>query len=138
MTKLSLYLRDVTKSQIINDPDDLKCGRKFLILINPFSGSGKAPKIFKNQICPMLDKSGCDYDVITTCRRNGAFDYVLDCPNLYDWDGIVVVSGDGLLFEVFNALMSRDDWEKAIKIPVGIIPGGSGNGLAATIEWSSG
>lgn len=31
--------------------------------------------------------------------------------------------GDGLLFEVFNSLMSRDDWKTVIKMPIGIIPG---------------
>ena len=108
------------------------------MLINPFSGPGKAPKIFKNTVGPLIEKSGSFYEVITTGRRNSAYDFVKNCPNLYDWDGIVIISGDGLVYEVFNGLMARDDWKKAVKIPVGIIPGGSGNGLAATIEFYSG
>ena len=46
------------------------------------------------------------------------------------FDGIVCVSGDGLVHEVFNGLMSRKDWDQAIKIPLGTIPAGSGNALA--------
>ncbi|CAE1304522.1 SPHK [Acanthosepion pharaonis] len=32
------------------------------------------------------------------------------------------MSGDGLVFEVINGLMSRPDWRKALKIPIGCIP----------------
>lgn len=50
--------------------------------------------------------------------------------DLSECDGIVCISGDGLLHEVFNALMAREDAQTAINIPIGVIPGGSGNGLA--------
>lgn len=51
--------------------------------------------------------------------------------------GIVVVSGDGLFHEVVNGLLHREDWEEASKIPLGIIPAGSGNGLARSIQaWN--
>lgn len=34
--------------------------------------------------------------------------------------------------KVLNGLLTRDDWKQAVKkIPLGIIPAGSGNGLAA-------
>lgn len=36
--------------------------------------------------------------------------------------------------QVVNGLMDRPDWEKAIQTPVGILPGGSGNGLAASVH----
>ncbi|MEE6483157.1 hypothetical protein FKM82_013450 [Ascaphus truei] len=58
--------------------------------------------------------------------------------NLAEWDGIVVISGDGLLYEVINGLMERPDWEDAIKMPVGIIPCGSGNALAGSINYNAG
>jgi len=40
------------------------------------------------------------------------------------------VGGDGLIHEVLNGLMDREDNEQAIKIPIGIIPAGSQNALA--------
>lgn len=58
--------------------------------------------------------------------------------NLDLFRGIIVISGDGLVHEVINGLLSRKDWEKAIKIPVGQIPAGSANGLSATISYLSG
>lgn len=46
------------------------------------------------------------------------------------FDGIVTVSGDGLLHEVVNGLMLRKDWmEIREKVTIGGIPGGTGNGL---------
>lgn len=44
--------------------------------------------------------------------------------NLSQFDGIVCVSGDGVLVEVLNGLMDRPDWERAIKMPIGIVPAG--------------
>uniref|UniRef100_H3DJG6 Sphingosine kinase 1 n=1 Tax=Tetraodon nigroviridis TaxID=99883 RepID=H3DJG6_TETNG len=58
--------------------------------------------------------------------------------DLSRWDAVVIMSGDGLLFEVINGLLERADWETAIRTPLGILPGGSGNGLAASIHHYSG
>lgn len=39
--------------------------------------------------------------------------------------------------QVINGLFERTDWQTAIKeLPVGIIPCGSGNGLAKTIAYA--
>jgi len=48
-------------------------------------------------------------------------------------DCLVTVSGDGLLWEVVNGLMQRDDWKSAVKVPIAIIPAGTGNALAASL-----
>lgn len=58
--------------------------------------------------------------------------------NLDDYSGIVVVSGDGLIHEVINGLMDRPDWRRAMRIPIGQIPGGSANALACCVAYSSG
>ncbi|VVB02070.1 unnamed protein product [Arabis nemorensis] len=42
--------------------------------------------------------------------------------------GIVCVSGDGTLVEVVNRLLERGDWKTAFKLPIGMIPAGTGNG----------
>lgn len=39
--------------------------------------------------------------------------------------------------KVINGLMDRPDWQKAIEMPIGIVPGGSGNALAASIVYAS-
>lgn len=48
-----------------------------------------------------------------------------------------MVGGDGIVFEVVNGLFQRPDWEKALnELPLGVIPCGSGNGLAKSIAYS--
>lgn len=45
------------------------------------------------------------------------------------------MGGDGILFEVVNGMMERVDWETAFRqVKLGIIPCGSGNGLAKAIS----
>lgn len=44
------------------------------------------------------------------------------------------IGGDGIAFEVINGIFERPDWSEAIaRMPLGIIPCGSGNGLAKSI-----
>ncbi|XP_051134886.1 uncharacterized protein LOC127254057 [Andrographis paniculata] len=50
------------------------------------------------------------------------------CP-----DGIICVRGDGIVNEVLNGLLSRDNQKEAISIPIGIIPTGSDNSLVWTV-----
>lgn len=45
-----------------------------------------------------------------------------------------MVGGDGIVFEVVNGLFQRPDWEKALReLSLGVIPCGSGNGLAKSM-----
>ncbi|XP_047384162.1 sphingosine kinase 2 isoform X3 [Sciurus carolinensis] len=72
-----------------------------------------------------------------TERQNHARELVQGL-SLSEWDGIVTLSGDGLLFEVLNGLLDRPDWEEAVKMPVGILPCGSGNALAGAVNRHGG
>lgn len=112
-----------------------------------------------------IDSLLIDEDLSVCCdlteRQNHARDLVRTA-DLTQWDALVILSGDGLLFEVcagrlcpslcvcwafssrkcvcvcvfqvVNGLMERQDWEKAIQTPLGILPGGSGNALAASVH----
>lgn len=40
--------------------------RHMLVLVNPFSGPGKAPTIFKEKIQPMFDEAGVTFTLIET------------------------------------------------------------------------
>jgi sphingosine kinase len=53
-------------------------------------------------------------------------------PNEYD--GIVTVSGDGLIHEVVNGIYRRQDQIQIMNTTtLGFIPGGTGNGLVKSI-----
>ncbi|KAK7886052.1 hypothetical protein WMY93_025673 [Mugilogobius chulae] len=111
--------------------------RRLLLLVNPFSGRGQAMQWCQTHILPMIREANISYNLIQTERQNHARELIREI-SLPEWDGIIIVSGDGLLHEVINGLMERPDWEQAIKIPVGILPCGSGNALAGSVNHHAG
>ncbi|XP_056142818.1 sphingosine kinase 2 [Lampris incognitus] len=111
--------------------------QRLLLLVNPFSGRGQAMQWCQTHILPMIREANISYNLIQTERQNHARELIREI-SLPEWDGIVIVSGDGLLHEVVNGLMERPDWEQAIKTPVGILPCGSGNALAGSINHHAG
>ncbi|KAK4306089.1 hypothetical protein Pmani_022066 [Petrolisthes manimaculis] len=115
----------------------LDYNQKLLVLINPNSGSGKAHQKYKRYVAAVFGEAEVQHKVIVTERANHAKELVTKL-DLTSCSGLVIISGDGLLYEVYNGLLKRPDWEQAIQFPVGIIPGGSGNGLARSIaHWLS-
>ncbi|XP_072568279.1 sphingosine kinase 1 isoform X1 [Paramormyrops kingsleyae] len=117
--------------------DPVKLPGRLLILVNPHSGRGQALSLFVGHVQHMLTEASVPHTLLITERQNHARDLVREA-DLSQWDALVIMSGDGLLFEVVNGLMEREDWEQAIQIPLGVLPGGSGNALAASILHYSG
>ncbi|KAJ8399692.1 hypothetical protein AAFF_G00407970 [Aldrovandia affinis] len=110
---------------------------RVMLLVNPHSGKGQALSLFTGHVQRMLTEAGVPHTVVITERQNHARELAREA-DLSQWDALVIMSGDGLLFEVVNGLMEREDWESAIQTPLGILPGGSGNALAASIHYYSG
>ncbi|KAJ6653350.1 hypothetical protein lerEdw1_009250 [Lerista edwardsae] len=127
---LSLLLPEITRS-LLPRP------RRLLLLLNPYGGKGNALQWCQTHILPMITEADVSFNLIQTERQNHARELVQSI-SLAEWDGIVAISGDGLLHEVINGLMERLDWEEAIKMPLGILPCGSGNALAASVNFSAG
>nr|CAB3266531.1 sphingosine kinase 2 [Phallusia mammillata] len=119
----------------VNNLPDLEC-RNLVVYINPFSGQGKAMQIYKKHVKKMFAEAEIKHTVVKTEYAGHARHLARDL-NLASCDGIVIVSGDGLIHEVVNGLMDRNDWKIAIQTPIGIVPGGSGNALAAAIVYAS-
>ncbi|KAJ8319222.1 hypothetical protein KUTeg_004313, partial [Tegillarca granosa] len=112
-------------------------GKTILVLINPHSGPGKAKQIFEKDVAPMLQEADVPYKMVVTEHAGHATE-IMETLKLSEWYAVVIVSGDGLIYEVINGLMGRPDWSEAIKFPVGCIPGGSGNALCWTINYTAG
>jgi len=135
---IRLFCRDSNKSQmwvtsICRFARDLPPGsnppgvRKMLCYVNPFSGTGSAPQMME-RAKPMFQHAGIEPTIIETKKANQVREDIAKL-NLEEWDGVIIVSGDGLVVEYINGIMDRKDWESAIARPFGVIPGGSGNGL---------
>lgn len=110
---------------------------RMMLLVNPQSGKGQALTLYNSHIQRILHDAGIIHTLIITERQNHARELVREA-DLSQWDALVIMSGDGLLYEVINGLLERSDWEEAIRTPLGILPGGSGNALAASIHYYSG
>nr|XP_010905575.1 sphingosine kinase 2 [Elaeis guineensis] len=125
----SQRLRDCIKS--------LGRPKRLFILVNPFGGKKSGRKIFHREVMPLLVAADILYTMQETKYQLHAQEiaYSLD---LLKYDGIVCVSGDGVLVEVVNGLLQREDWDAAIKVPLGIIPAGTGNGMAKSLLDSVG
>ncbi|CAH1164836.1 unnamed protein product [Phyllotreta striolata] len=107
--------------------------RKLLVLCNPKSGAGRAKDIFRDKVIPVLEEAEIPFDLHLTKHANYAREFVRT-SNLFQWTGIITVGGDGILYEVLNGLFERSDWSEVVRtLPLGIVPGGSGNGLARSI-----
>ncbi len=95
---------------------------KFILTVNPHGGTKKGPQILK-KVKPIFEASGTDLFIIETTFAGHAKD-LANQLDLTEYDGFIGIGGDGTLHEIINGMLSRPD-EK--KIPIGIIPGGSGN-----------
>ncbi|KAF9914692.1 sphinganine kinase lcb4 [Lobosporangium transversale] len=110
----------------------IKKGRHFKILVNPFGGQGHAKRIWEHTAEPLFKAAGCTYDLTYTTHRYHAKEIARDL-DIRAYDAIVSVSGDGVIHEVINGLMERPDAIIAHKLPLGAVPGGSGNALSFSL-----
>ncbi|XP_050402826.1 ceramide kinase [Patella vulgata] len=119
--------------------------RKLLVIINPIGGFGKGRQNYEKKVAPLFELADITTDVKVTERAG----HTIDILKTYDFstiDGIVSVGGDGLYHEVLNGILPMiqddnidyNDTEITLKsppVPIGIIPTGTGNGIAG---WSCG
>lgn len=96
-------------------------------IINPISGTVKG-KNFKDEILQLFPTKEYKIKIIFTKFRGHASDVA---KNLFNYQGVVVVAGgDGTINEVAKELLYSET------VSLGIIPMGSGNGLARSLGIS--
>ena len=112
----------------------LPASQPLLVLINPASGKGEAMRCW-HKAKSVLSEAGRLAEVIVT-EGQGHASQIMSSLELSLWAGVVTVSGDGLIHEVYNGLLARPDWRSALQFSVGVLPGGSGNALVHTLAAS--
>ena len=82
--------------------------KRLLALLNPFGGMGLAPRkwVVAKEI---LDLAHVDVTLKETERQGHAFVILKAEVQPGDYDGVLTVSGDGLIHEAVNGAMSRPD-----------------------------
>jgi diacylglycerol kinase (ATP) len=99
--------------------------KMYIFIINSVSGSGKALKVWE-ELKPELEKEKVQFRSFFTKYAGHAEEIAEQVAELHQekLEAIVAIGGDGTAHEVINGVASYPD------IPVGYIPGGSGNDFA--------
>ena len=96
--------------------------KKLIIIFNPNSGPSPSQKTL-DLIVPTLKRNNFDLNIITT-QYPGHEKVIANTVDLYDVSGVCIIGGDGTINQVVNGMFLRED---NIKLPLGIIPAGTGN-----------
>ncbi len=102
---------------------------KILLVYNNFAGNGRAQKNLP-QVERLLNKYKIDFDLAITEHQAHGIE-IVENADFSKYDGIVAAGGDGTLFEVINGYFKNQS-EK--RIPIGVLPVGTGNAFARDLE----
>lgn len=95
--------------------------RKLIYLVNPISGTGKKD-VIRTVIEQKTAEASLEFEILPT-NLHGDYDFIKEKIRKEHITDIIMVGGDGTVNVVVNALQHE-------KVQFGIIPTGSGNGLA--------
>ncbi len=98
--------------------------KKFYLVVNPCSGRKKGRRL-QEEIRPRLESAGLELEIIET-EFAGHARQLAHQLDLHGYDGLIAIGGDGTIHELINGLLTRNDRKL---LPIGLIPGGSGNSL---------
>ena len=101
--------------------------RKFLVFINPISGA-KNKAAAKAEVENRLKQEGFYYEILPT-EKNGQYPYLKSKIEKDKITDIIICGGDGSVNQIGSHLLG-------INVNIGIMPLGSGNGLAFTADIS--
>ncbi|KAJ1974965.1 Sphingosine kinase 1 [Dimargaris cristalligena] len=110
--------------------------RRICVLANPYGGNNKALQAYERIVKPMFALARIEPELRESSHADFAYEFGQSL-DLKQYAAVVTLSGDGLLHQLINGIMSRLDWQDAIKSPIGIIPCGTCNGLAKSLDLNS-
>ena len=129
------FLNQITLPKL-NELNSKNRKRKLLIFINPIGGKGNAIKIWEKANKILSEIPSISLEIIYTSYFKNAYDIILKKKSLYNYDGIITCSGDGILHEVINAIFHREDCDILInKLIFSSLPAGSGNAFSKNISY---
>ncbi len=105
---------------------------KVLLVYNNFAGGGKAKKTLP-LVESLFNKHKIDFDLLHTDYPKHGIEIVGNA-DFSQYDGVVAAGGDGTMFEVINGYFKNSS---AKRIPLGILPVGTGNAFARDLELSN-
>jgi sphingosine kinase len=137
--KANATLRKIQEISIANKRKSVWAGKHIVVILNPFGGGGKAKKVWSTLVESTLIDCNITYDLIETQRAKHAYTLMKKDLNIEKYQGLMVISGDGMLHEVLNGLFDRAGHNISVlkdissKMPILVIPGGTMNGFASSL-----
>lgn len=101
--------------------------RRFIYFINPISGT-KGKEAITSLIKEKTNAQHIPFEILPT-NATGNYDYLVEKIKAENITDIIVCGGDGTVNQIGNALLT-------VTVNIGIIPMGSGNGLALAAKIS--
>jgi len=102
---------------------------KVLLIYNPQAGHGRAKKILP-VVESLFIKHGIEFDLYLTDYPEHGIE-IVQSADFNTYDCLVAAGGDGTLFEVINGYFKNSSSQK---IPLGILPIGTGNAFARDLD----
>ncbi len=102
---------------------------KLLIIFNPHAAHGRSARKLAD-IQARFEHQGIEATFIPT-QYAGHGKELVASANLSEFDGLVAAGGDGTVFEVLNGLYQHP---KSARIPLGLLPLGTGNAFARELD----
>ena len=103
--------------------------KNILLIINPVSGK----KDYKKYL-PSIKEIFHDFNFKIDIKKSDYIGHIIEIVQksaISKYFSIVIMGGDGSFHEAINGMMNRND---SMKIPIGIIPNGSGNSLCRDLN----
>ncbi|CAL9689865.1 unnamed protein product [Knipowitschia caucasica] len=102
------------------------------VLINPSSHRKEAVHVYREHVAPLFKMAAVQTHITVTEKEGHALTLMKECK-LDQYDGVVVVGGDGSVAELCHGLVLRTqldtgsalDRPSRVSLPVGIVPAGS-------------
>ncbi|KRX99757.1 Sphingosine kinase 1 [Trichinella pseudospiralis] len=101
------------------------------VFVNPASGTGRAHSVFQRKVLPVIEKAGMTPEIFIT-GKDDETEKKCKYLNIAKYEKLLIVGGDGIIHEILNGLITRNDWDEALQLPIAVLPCGSGNALAAS------
>ncbi len=99
--------------------------RKFIFLINPISGNTRKEAV-KKEITEFCTVKNLPFEIIPT-NAAGNYDFLIEKIRNEKISDLVLVGGDGTVNQVVGSMV-----KSKVDVAFGVLPVGSGNGLAYT------
>ena len=103
----------------------------FYIIANPTSGRKKSNAKELNQIYDYLNDNKIEYRLFESQYYHHPYEIAKQITSEHESGDLIVIGGDGTFNEVLNGIKDLSKWN------IGLIPTGSGNDFAKSINFSN-